>query len=538
MTKIMMMFAFAAALAAAAGVDASKSFEGDIDLTQMSTSEVEMSYGKEATKEILSIYDGNRRLRTGRALGATNNKDLLWKDATLFYTIRSDVSQRGLQLILTAMFVIEMNTCFRFAERTDQVGYVEFIETDVCQSPVGFQGMKMTVEAGATCSLGSNMHEILHAMGFWHEQSRPDRDSFVTIHEENIKNGEAHNFQKRTEIDSMGTIYDYESIMHYSSRAFSKNGLRTITSATKKKWNRKMGNREKLSNLDIYQVIKRYDLETIRPPTWLGKGFVCPLRPSFCIADNEKYLNLFSQYISGSSLVVKKKMPPSCAPEEEEMVDGKCLVGKCKVGYYPKGHFSGRNIKVDICEKFVERQPGKFRGLTGKVCNGQVRNSGGKCCKKGSMDQRDGKCYMCPDGYTIQDTMCKHEYKLQKKDKTHIVSIPVSTAKPRGSFACGYNERWQYYDGVLHNVGQLRALRCMEDGTVKLTSVSDERSKIEIVAADKYPKSIAEHEVDRYVIRCVKTNTFISGKWDTGLRHDNEALSRSHLFHIAGGLPQ
>ena len=55
-------------------------------------------------------------------------------------------------------------------------------------SHVGRRGGQQDVTIGHGCTrLGTCQHELLHALGTIHEQSRPDRDDHVTIVWDNIK---------------------------------------------------------------------------------------------------------------------------------------------------------------------------------------------------------------------------------------------------------------------------------------------------------------------------------------------------------------
>ena len=59
-----------------------------------------------------------------------------------------------------------------------------------CSSNIGRIGGRQNISIGGGCeSKGVVMHEMFHALGRWHEQSRPDRNLFVTVREENIKSG-------------------------------------------------------------------------------------------------------------------------------------------------------------------------------------------------------------------------------------------------------------------------------------------------------------------------------------------------------------
>jgi hypothetical protein len=153
--------------------------------------------------------------------------------------------------IIEAIYHWQDKTGLVFKKRTTESDYVEFIYGQGCWSYVGKIGGKQQVSAGNGCTTGSIIHEIGHAIGLFHEQSRVDRDNHVTVHWNNIQSGMEHNFKTYIQQGSDGFDYsgfDFSSIMLYGTHYFSKNGLPTLT---KKNGSTYSVNRSNLSSGDV-----------------------------------------------------------------------------------------------------------------------------------------------------------------------------------------------------------------------------------------------------------------------------------------------
>uniref|UniRef100_A0A3Q3JWK5 Metalloendopeptidase n=1 Tax=Monopterus albus TaxID=43700 RepID=A0A3Q3JWK5_MONAL len=171
-----------------------------------------------------------------------------------------DLNARG--VVLRAFEQIRLKTCIDFKPREDEPNYIVVIQDDGCWSYVGNQRQgSQNLSIGQWCDLLAIVeHEFLHALGFWHEQSRYDRDDYVTILWENIEKGEEHNFLKHSSnyTTTLGTMYDYTSVMHYGKDAFSNgNGSTIITNLPQ--YQDVIGQRQEMSSNDVLKLQKLYN---------------------------------------------------------------------------------------------------------------------------------------------------------------------------------------------------------------------------------------------------------------------------------------
>ncbi|XP_056157044.1 uncharacterized protein LOC130131387 [Lampris incognitus] len=173
------------------------------------------------------------------------------------YTISSSFSSSHKSIIGRAMKTFSSSTCIRFIPRCSQTNYISIVSKNGCSSHVGRTGgsQELSLSTRGCVYHGIIQHELIHALGFWHEQSRSDRDRYVRINWENIQNGRKHNFNRYT-TNNLNTQYDYSSVMHYGKTAFSKNGKDTITPLRS---NVRIGQRDGMSKIDILKINKLYN---------------------------------------------------------------------------------------------------------------------------------------------------------------------------------------------------------------------------------------------------------------------------------------
>ena len=206
-------------------------------------------------------------------------KKYLWPKNTLTYRFHSALSDKEKNIFRKTLEYLQskLTNCIRIEERSS--GYAVLIKNEAskgCQSYVGYhehswqfdlsQDLNLVPGCYDTANTGSIQHELLHALGLHHAQSRSDRDKYIEIKKENIMEKAQFNFARYepSAVSHYDLPYDFGSVMHYGGTAASKNGELTIRTLDPSKQD-VIGQREGISEGDIELLKKHYGCKTFTP---------------------------------------------------------------------------------------------------------------------------------------------------------------------------------------------------------------------------------------------------------------------------------
>ncbi len=148
----------------------------------------------------------------------------LYPNGIVPFEFDANVTQANQNAMLTAMAQLNGLGKVSFQQCannncTGQANYVHIQDATANNSPIGAGGMRI-INITSWGSTFSMVHELSHTCGFYHEQSRADRDTYVTINTANIQTGLSSNFDIQSAAGIYG-YYDFDSVMHYGKCDFS-----------------------------------------------------------------------------------------------------------------------------------------------------------------------------------------------------------------------------------------------------------------------------------------------------------------------------
>uniref|UniRef100_A0A1I8JNZ9 Metalloendopeptidase n=1 Tax=Macrostomum lignano TaxID=282301 RepID=A0A1I8JNZ9_9PLAT len=149
-----------------------KIIEGDIMISQ--THQSQMLNGQAAAASAASIY---------------------WPNGTVYYSLSVDYTASEADYIESSLQELQLYVGsavqFKRVSPGEAADYIEVYSGSGCSSFVGRQTgpQWLSLQRGVCLQKYIIQHEFMHALGFWHEQSRADRDHSVVIWWSNIDSG-------------------------------------------------------------------------------------------------------------------------------------------------------------------------------------------------------------------------------------------------------------------------------------------------------------------------------------------------------------
>uniref|UniRef100_A0A1I7XNG4 Metalloendopeptidase n=1 Tax=Heterorhabditis bacteriophora TaxID=37862 RepID=A0A1I7XNG4_HETBA len=256
--------------------------------------ESDMALSPEQAKAILDGQNeadsGDEKSRAKRS--CQTNPAAFWSPhIPINYTLDKSLSNDAVSLIRRGVRFWNQNTCLNFQENPNGMHRLRFYRGSGCWSYVGKQSKwaSQDISIGDGCnSIGTITHEIGHALGFFHTQSRYDRDNAVYIDFNNIPSSLQYNFAKMTTAteNHFEQPYDYGSIMQYSPYAFAQNRNKYTVIAKDTNYQNVLGQRESPAFSDIRMINWLYNCSSFcantYPPPCRSPGYADPRNCKIC----------------------------------------------------------------------------------------------------------------------------------------------------------------------------------------------------------------------------------------------------------------
>uniref|UniRef100_A0A1I8AIB8 Zinc metalloproteinase n=1 Tax=Steinernema glaseri TaxID=37863 RepID=A0A1I8AIB8_9BILA len=155
----------------------------------------------------------------------------IWTDGVPYH-FDDALGQNARNVINQAINFWKSTTCVQFnyvdPQTTTAFPVLIFYAGSGCYSSVGRQSNSQMqyVSIGNYCEyVATAAHEIAHALGLFHEQSRLDRDDHIWVDTSNIQAGHSGDYQKQNASTNYnyGMPYDYQGIMHHRQGVWAQN---------------------------------------------------------------------------------------------------------------------------------------------------------------------------------------------------------------------------------------------------------------------------------------------------------------------------
>ncbi|XP_055332503.1 zinc metalloproteinase nas-7-like [Paramacrobiotus metropolitanus] len=190
-----------------------------------------------------------------------------WNNGIVPYKISDKFSTADKRAILEALPIFDKMTCVRFKpynQDKPETSYVQFSVGLQCQSAIGRTGGAQIVMLGKNCmDKRSILREMMHVLGFNDEHLRSDRDDYITVNLNNIKQADWLFFEKLTdkELPRFGLPYDFDSVLQRPNnwKVDPAAGPNAVSMFVKKAKSQPLGRVDSLTHLDINKIKAFYE---------------------------------------------------------------------------------------------------------------------------------------------------------------------------------------------------------------------------------------------------------------------------------------